>query len=1028
MATRVFELARELGIKSKAILERCKAEGVPGIDNHMTTVSAGLSASIRGWFSEAAASSGDSTEQDQGATSPSAVMVEKKVGARNSTTSTPVRKKPAKKLAKKAVAKKKTSSSAGSSAGRSHRPHPGERRSDTGPTRSPARRPAATSPSNEPTHADSKFATAKSDEVDSAPTHSTTHHGEDESTAAREPQTTFVDTVSESTESFADVGTFIDSTEEPSTEPSLVSPAAETTSSDPVGFVEETPVSSPSVSEIPEEPIAEGSITDPTQPASDGSIPNVPDRPNVVTPAGPQLDVQAPAKMRGPKVVRIEEAEVIDRPRPRPRPSGGGSFGGQGAGGPMHRTGGGDVGGGGAGAGAGGGGVSRRNLRRKNSRGVERGRSGQSGRYANSGGGGVTGKIKNWNQQDLIEREERLRGSRGLLRSLRRGGGGEIGERAKSARETGGVVKIQEPFSIKDLSAATGVKAADILLALMQKGKMANVNSGIEMELAMEIMMEYNIELEIEEKKSAEDVVAEQFHSRDRVDVGPRPPVVAILGHVDHGKTSLLDQIRNANVADGEAGGITQHTSAFRVNVHAGDADKQIVFLDTPGHEAFTAMRARGAQVTDIVVLVVAADDGVMPQTAESIAHAKAAGVPIVIVLNKIDKPEATEENIQRIYGQLAEHELSPTDWGGQTEVVRCSALKGEGIQDVLDTLDLQSEVMELSAAFGGPASGNVLEAKMIEGRGPVANILVREGTIKIGDFVAVGRAFGRVRDMKDDRGQQLEVAGPATPIEISGLDRIPDAGDSFYVVDTLKMAQQSAEQRVTFEREQQLAAPKVTLDNIFTTIDDSKRSDLNLIVKADAQGSVETLKKTLQDISTDEVNIRVLHAAVGGIVESDVILAEASGAIVLGFHVIASAKARNLAEQKQIEIRNYQVIYELLDDVRKAASGLLAPELREEVLGHAEVREVFKVSKVGLVAGCYATDGVIKRSAHIRVTRQDIVIEDRRVLEQLKRFKDDAKEVRAGQECGMKIEGYDDIKPGDILECFNVIEIAREI
>ena len=999
MSIRVFELARELGVKSKVVLERCKAEGVPKIDNHMTTVSIGLAESIRSWFHEDSQSETVTTAVATMDNDGDANSTEEAPTAHTTLPRTPAKpaKKIAKKAAKKAVARKKavrksTDSATARRAKRgTHRAHPGERvSSDT--TATPRKRAKTAS----------KTTTTKSTAKSPA---TPTHRGKEDTkhpTTVAEPATTHP---GEST---------------PTETPTQQSPS--TTTDQPEQTLKPAASTTTEIETAAQAPQAHDTPDNPENPDSPRSIPNVPERPDTVTPAGPQLETQTPSKLSGPKVVRIEQADIIDKPRSRPRaarpaPGGRGAFNAPS-----------DLGQ----AGEPGSGVSRRNTRRK-TRGAgqtTRGRSGQSGRFAGGGGAGSgpTGKLHNWNEQDLIERQERLRGSHGFIRGLRRSSSDKAGERAKSARETGGVVKISEPFTIKKLSATTGVKATEILKALMNKGMMTTVNSGIETELAMEIMLEYNIELEVEEQKTAEDQVAEQFINREAVDVQPRFPVVTILGHVDHGKTSLLDQIRKTNVADGEAGGITQHTSAFRVSVKAGDEDKQIVFLDTPGHEAFTAMRARGAQVTDLVVLVVAADDGVMPQTIESINHAKAAEVPIIIALNKIDKPEATESNIQRIFGQLAEYDLSPVEWGGSTELIKCSALAGEGIQDILDTIDLQAQIMELTADFGGPARGTVLEARMVEGRGPVANILIREGNIKIGDFMAAGRAFGRVRDMTNDRGEKLKEAGPSTPIEISGLDRLPDAGDSFYIVDSLKMAQESAQHRVAYERELALAAPKVTLDNIFTTIDEKQRRDLNLIVKADAQGSLETLQKTLRDISTDEININIIHAAVGGITESDIILAEASQAVILGFHVIASHKARTLAEQKNTEIRNYQVIYELLDDVKKAASGLLEPELREEVIGHAEVREVFKVSKVGMIAGCYVTDGSVQRSARIRVTRQDIVIENNRVLEQLKRFKDDAKEVKAGQECGMKIEGYDDIKTGDILECYNVTEIAREL
>ncbi|MCA9288111.1 MAG: translation initiation factor IF-2, partial [Phycisphaerales bacterium] len=497
---------------------------------------------------------------------------------------------------------------------------------------------------------------------------------------------------------------------------------------------------------------------------------------------------------------------------------------------------------------------------------------------------------------------------------------------------------------------------------------------------------------------------------------------------VDHGKTSLLDKIRNANVAAGEAGGITQATSAFRVPVKIGSDEKQVVFLDTPGHQAFTAMRARGATMTDIVVLVVSAPEGVMPQTIESINHAKAAEVPIVVALNKIDRPDATEAIIQRTLSVLAEHGLNPVEWGGDTEVVRTSATTGEGIPALLEVLDLQSQIMELKADFGGAAVGSVIEARTQEGRGAVANVLIQQGELKVGDFVVMGRAFGRIRDITDDRGNRLKSGTPPMPVQISGIDEVPDAGDKFYVVDTLKKAQEAAEQRRHREREAQLAQPKLTLDSMFSKIAEGEVKEIRVVLKADVQGSVDVLRHEIEAVSTPEVRLRVLHSAVGGITESDVGLAEASQAIIVGFNVIASGRARSIAETKGIEIRNYQVIYDITDDMRKAAEGMLAPEIREEVLGHAEVREVFKITKVGAVAGCYVTDGNVVRDALIRVTRQDIIVEDNRRLAQLKRFKDDAKEVRAGMECGMKIDGYDDIKTGDILECFKKVEVKRTL
>jgi len=994
----VFELAKELGIKSKEIILRCNDEGVPGIDNHMTTVGAGLAESIRQWFSNAAS-------QDGTAVSAVAVAAPDEETESGSSSADVKKKKKATKPAKK-KAKAKPLGTAKKKATKKK-----VIRKKVAAKPAPVSKPKPVAKPVIPLEVDTQTTPEMDIEV-----------------AVPETKTEVpVEVISHDDVSAPD---------RPTETPTPADNAEEATLQPTSDISGDTTAQVDAVS-------TEQATTHGRKPRVI-AVPNVPVRPDSVAPAGPKLEEQKPAKLSGPKVVRIEEADIIDKPRPRTRSdqgsaprgrSGGGFAGGGGGPGGPHGAGGGGAygggaGGGGAGAegGAGAGAGSRRNARRKQRSGAKPGRTGSAGRVGQ--GAGPTGRLQNWGEQDLAERAQRLRGSHGFIKSVRRESSKRdgSGERAKTAKETGGVVKIHEPFTIKDLSAATGVKGADILMALMQRGMMTTINSGIDTELAMEILLDHGIELEIEEQQSAVDLVADTFAKREHIDVQMRSPVVTILGHVDHGKTSLLDRIRETNVADGEAGGITQHTSAFRVNVEAGDSEKTIVFLDTPGHEAFTSMRARGAKVTDIVILVIAADDGVMPQTVESINHAKAADVPIIIALNKIDKPEATDSNLQRIYGQLAEHELSPTEWGGSTELVKCSAITGDGIQELLDIVDLQSEVMELDADSAGPACGNVIEARMVEGRGPVANVLIREGEIKVGDFIVSGRAFGRVRDMTNDRGKRLKLAGPSTPLEVSGLNLLPDAGDSLYVVESLRMAEKAAQQRLDVEREQALSAPKVTLDNIFSTMSESEKRELCLVVKADTQGSVETLRKTLTDISTDELAIRVLHGAVGGIVESDIILAEASNAIVLGFHVIASAKARNLAEQKSIEVRTYQIIYELLDDVKKAGSGMLDPELREEVIGHAEVREVFKVSKVGAIAGCYVTDGSVQRNANIRVTRQDIVIENNRVLEQLKRFKDDAKEVRSGQECGMKIEGYDDIKSGDILECYKTIEIMREL
>ena len=732
-----------------------------------------------------------------------------------------------------------------------------------------------------------------------------------------------------------------------------------------------------------------------------------------VPPQGRRMEAPVKAKMTGPRVIRIEEPEPEPKPRqpkrrPGPTPQGGSGVRTPQQMPPPQQD-----------AGRG----SRRNKRRDTTqtRQPERGSRNPSQDRGES----------NWRKQDLLERENRLRRSGGFFRQARRDSqkrGGKPVIRAKTLKQTGGTIAITEPISIKELSSVTGIKANEILKKLLLADVILTVNDNIETEQAVEMMMEWGIELEVVEQQTAEEKIVESFSSREMVDEQPRSPVVTILGHVDHGKTSLLDKIRSANVADGEAGGITQATSAFCVPVTAGDHERLVTFIDTPGHEAFTEMRARGAKVTDIVVLVVAADDGVMPQTVESINHAKSAGVPIVVALNKIDKQQATDANIQRILGQLAEHDLNSVDWGGTTEVIRTSAIEDIGIQDLLDILDYQAELLELKADFGGSAEGSVIEAHIAEGRGPVANILVQQGKLKKGDFVVAGKGYGRIRALINEHGEQVDDAGPSTPLAILGLSEVPEAGDKLYVVKSLKEAESAAKERVLQAREVALSREKVTLDNIFDQMKSAEVRELPVIVKGDVQGSIETLRSTIGKIGNDEATIAIKHSAVGGINESDVTLAEACSGIIVGFNVTSSANARRLAEQKGVEIRYYEVIYNLIDELKDALEGLLDPEIKLEVLGHAEVKDVFTISKLGMVAGCYVTDGIIERSQQIRVTRDGIVVESDRKLNQLKRFKDDAKEVKSGQECGMNIEGYSDIKVGDVIECYKTLEVKRTL
>ena len=503
-------------------------------------------------------------------------------------------------------------------------------------------------------------------------------------------------------------------------------------------------------------------------------------------------------------------------------------------------------------------------------------------------------------------------------------------------------------------------------------------------------------------------------------DLRPRAPVVVVMGHVDHGKTSLLDYIRSSDVASGEAGGITQHIGAYQVSVKG----QPITFLDTPGHEAFTAMRARGAMITDVAILVVAADDGIMPQTVESINHAKAAGIPIIVAINKMDKPEANPERIKQ---QLTEYELVPEEWGGETIICPISAKTGMGVDSLLEMVLLTAEMQELRANPDRSAHGAVIEARLDKGRGPVATLLVQNGTLHQGDVIIAGTAVGRVRAMTNARGQKLTEAGPSVPVEIIGMGEVPGAGDDFHAVADERMARELVEQRKQ-ENKDRLNGPvgqKVTLEDLFSQIQQGEIKDLNIIVKADVQGSAEAVKSSLEKLSNEEVRVRVIHCAVGAINESDVMLAGTSGAIIVGFNVRPDNNARDSAARMNVDMRMYRVIYDCIEEIESAMKGMLAPKYKEVLLGHAEVREVYKITGAGMIAGCYVTDGRVARNAQIRLLRDNIVIHEG-VLASLKRFKDDQKEVAQGYECGIGIEKYSDIKVGDVIECFNMEEIER--
>jgi translation initiation factor IF-2 len=581
---------------------------------------------------------------------------------------------------------------------------------------------------------------------------------------------------------------------------------------------------------------------------------------------------------------------------------------------------------------------------------------------------------------------------------------------------------VSEPVTVKDLSAALAVKTGDIISKLMQQNVMATANQVISRDVAELVALELDTELIVEHKTTLEEQVRAEFEERPRNNLKRRAVVAAMLGHVDHGKTSLLDKIRSTQVVAGEAGGITQHIGASEVTWD----DKKVTFLDTPGHEAFTAMRARGANMTDVVVLVVAADDGVMPQTIEAIAHSKAAGVPIVVALNKIDLPGC---DVNRIYSQLAEQELTPAEWGGETEVVKTSAVTGEGVNDLLESLDYVAELLELEADDTIPATGWVVEAKVSPQQGPVATLLIKEGRLTRGDVVLAGCSYGRVKMLKNSYGKNIKTAASSTPVEITGLNDVPQAGDRFYCLDDINRAKAAAEESRIRSRENTLAERmQVTLDNLFSQIEAGKTRELNLIVRADVQGSVDVLKKYLSELSTDEVKIRILHASPGGITEGDVVLAEASNAIIIGFNVISDERAAKIAETKGVEIRLYNVIYRITEDLQNSMSGLLEPEETEKSIGRAVVRAIFKVSRVGTVAGCYVSSGAVTKNAKVRLIRDNIVLKDNLTIETLKHFKDDVREVKAGLECGIKIAGFDDVKVDDVFDFYEIVKVARTI
>ena len=591
-------------------------------------------------------------------------------------------------------------------------------------------------------------------------------------------------------------------------------------------------------------------------------------------------------------------------------------------------------------------------------------------------------------------------------------------EAAEKAAEP--VIKsIPASISVKELAEVLGKKGSDLVMALMKKGQMLNINATLDFDTAAAIAEDYNVILEQEEEKDIlETVFAEE--EDDEKDLKERPPVVVVMGHVDHGKTSLLDAIRHSNVTKGEAGGITQHIGAYTVQIDG----KPITFLDTPGHEAFTAMRMRGAQITDIAILVVAADDGVMPQTVEAINHAKAAGVEIIVAINKMDKPSA---NPDRVKQELVEYGLVAEDWGGQTICVPVSAVTKDGLDSLLEMIILVAEMKELKANPNKNARGAIVEAQLDKGRGPVATVLVQNGTLQVGDPIVAGAAYGKIRAMTDDKGRRVKKAGPSTPVEILGLSEVPSAGDSFYVAENDKQARQVAESIIAKNRENMIkeTPQKVSLDDLFSQIQSGNMKELNIVVKADVQGSVEAVRQSLERLSNEEVRVRIIHGGVGAITESDVMLASASNAIIIGFNVRPEPAAKAFADEEKVDVRLYRVIYNAIEDITAAMKGLLDPVFEEQVLGHAEVRQLFKASGVGTIAGSYVKDGKFVRNCQVRIIRDGIVVYEGD-LESLKRFKDDVKEVAAGYECGLVFKKFNDVKEGDWIEAYTMVEVPR--
>ncbi len=913
---RVHILAKQLGVQSKEIIAKCKAEGL-NVTNHMSTLSAGLEATIREWFSEGQHTTTIETSSPVDLKKARTRQKKKKAAPRVETTETE----------QTAVAVEERAE-----------PEPSE---VSGP------------------------AAAELTEVD-APAAARAVAEEAPQTSEEAPSTPVAEGVAPpEVEEKAPAGESAEATA-----PAVTSEAG-------------PQVEEPSASPPPPEP---------------------------VEPAGPQ-NVPRPAKIEGPRVVRYEAPdEHYPRRRPaRPKPSSA----------PEPDTGDAAAAGG---RGAETGGRRRGRVRTDRNEPAKKGRT--SRRYSSAEV--ADEKMREWRDRDLAERQERISGATGRRISSHRVSEGQATQRRAEPAPRKTEATVQEPISLKDLCAAIGISMIQLLPFLKREFSLvANANTELTADMAELAALEHGVTLTVLPARSALDELRESFENREPQMLKPRSPVVTFLGHVDHGKTSLLDAIRATHVTEKEDGGITQHIGSYHLKHETAG---EVTFLDTPGHAAFTAMRARGARMTDVVVLVVAADDGVMPQTVEAINHAKAAGVPVVVALNKCD---LGTQNFNKIYGQLSEHGLAPSgDWGGETDVFPTSAVTGEGIDSLVEHLAALGEVLDLKADYKGDATGVVIEAETKEGVGAVVRVLVQRGVLKTGSVLVCGNAFGKVRALIDDRGKRIKQAGPSIPVEIWGLDEVPAAGDHFYQVKNMQLAKSVAEdvrrQRASESRTETRRLR--SLEDVFKRRELGELPELNVIVKADVDGSLDALRNMLEQFPSNEVRLTIRHAAVGPVTDSDVLLADTSDAIVIAFRVTPSTGAKRLADEKGVDVRQYKVIYEVGDEIRMAMEGLLEPEEKVENRATCEVRDVFRITKVGQVAGCFVTDGAVQRNHLVRLIRDGVVVRQGSRIDSLRRFKDDVKEVRAGMECGIRIENFDDIKVGDVIESYEVVKLPRKL